>query len=53
MTEGREPIRRREYVNGMRTNKEPSGKLQGGSYISPQFPCLVTSAPEDGDSMFL
>jgi hypothetical protein len=23
------------------------------SYISPLFPCLVTSAPEDGDSMFL
>jgi hypothetical protein len=23
------------------------------SYISPVFPCLVISAPEDGDSIFL
>jgi hypothetical protein len=28
--EGREPIRGRECGNGMQTNREPSGRLQGG-----------------------
>jgi hypothetical protein len=30
---GREPLRGREYGNGMRTNREPSGRLLGGGSV--------------------